>query len=53
MIELAQKIYNIDIYEARDNDETPESIAEMIENDPVSIIRYLVDVIEEMQEDAL
>lgn len=47
--ELAQRIYDIDPYEAQDNDETPETIAAAIQSDPLAIINYLVSIVEELQ----
>ena len=47
--ELAQRIYDIDPYEAQDNDETPETIADTIYQDPLAIISYLVELVEELQ----
>lgn len=47
--ELAQRIYDIDPYEAQDADETPETIAESITQDPLTVIKFLVDMIEDLQ----
>ena len=47
--ELSQRIYDIDPYEAQDADETPETIAETITQDPLAIISMLVDMIENLQ----
>lgn len=44
--ELAQRVFDVDPWEARNNDATPESIAESIKNDPLPVIEYLLDVIE-------
>jgi hypothetical protein len=46
---MAERVYNLDVYEAMDNGETIESIAETIENDPKIIIDYLLDIIDELQ----
>ena len=46
--ELAQRIYDLDVYEARDNDETPETIAETIEQDALAVVSYLVDLVENL-----
>lgn len=45
-LELANRIIDLDIYNARDYEETPETIAETIQNDPDTIIEYLLDVID-------
>lgn len=45
--ELAQRIIDIDFYGARDADETPETIAETIKNDPLGVIQWLVELLEE------
>lgn len=47
--DTASRIYNLDLYEARDNNETIDSIAETIETDPYLIICYLLDVIDDLQ----
>ena len=44
--ELAQRVFDIDPWEARENNATPETIAESIKNDPLPVIEYLLDVIE-------
>lgn len=46
---LAQRLYDLDPYEARDYDETPETIALLIKNDPILILNYLVDLVEDLQ----
>lgn len=46
--ELAERIFNIDPYEMRNNDATPESIEQEIKNDPESVINYLLDIIDDM-----
>ena len=48
--DIAQRIVNIDPYEARNNDTTPESLAEdlkSIENCYETII-YLLDIIDDL-----
>ena len=47
--EIAKRIYLIDLYEMRNNDVTPEDIAESIEKDPLETISYLLDIIEDLQ----
>lgn len=47
--ELGQRIYDIDPYEAQDADETPETIADKIRNDPLTVISFLVDMVEDLQ----
>lgn len=47
--ELAQRIFDIDPWGARNEDATPESIAESIKNDPLPIIQYLVELVEDYQ----
>jgi len=47
--ELAQRIYDIDPYEAQDADQTPESIADLITSDPLTVIEFLVDMVEDLQ----
>lgn len=43
---IAEEIRSLDIYEANDNDETAETIAEQIEKDPLSVIQYLLEYID-------
>jgi hypothetical protein len=47
--DLAARVYSLDIYEARNNDETPETIAETIRTNPAEIIKYLLDIIDDLQ----
>jgi hypothetical protein len=47
--ELAERIYNLDPYEMRNNDTTPEDIANAITEDPRETIAYLLDIIDELQ----
>jgi len=49
LIELAERIINIDFYGARDAEETPGTIVEKLIYDPLTIIEYLVDVVEDYQ----
>lgn len=49
IIDIANKIIDLDPYRARDAEETPESIAEKIKTDPESIILYLLEVVEDLQ----
>ena len=47
-MELAERIYNLlDPYEIRDTDTTAETIAADIVNNPLEVIAYLVEMIEE------
>ena len=45
----ASRLYELDPYEANDNNETPETIAETIQGDPLAVIDYLLDIIEDLQ----
>lgn len=47
--ELANRIYSIDIYENRNNDTTPDDIADAIRTNPAETIKYLLDIIDELQ----
>lgn len=47
--ELAQRIYDIDVYEMRNNDTTTEDIEKDIISNPAEIINYLLDIIDELQ----
>ena len=47
--ELAKRVYNLDIFEARNNDTTPADIAESIRTDPNETIKYLLDIIDDLQ----
>ena len=49
VLELAERVYNVDVWEARNNDETPATLAEAIRTNPAGIIRFLLDVIDEYQ----
>ena len=46
---LAERVYNLDIYEMRNNDTTPDDIAEAIRTNPAEIIKYLLDIIDDLQ----
>lgn len=48
-LELANRIFDLDPYGAMDADATPESIEQEIKNDPESVIKYLLDYIDELQ----
>jgi len=47
---IAEKLIDLDPFGARDADATKESVIHDIETDPVSIISYLLDYIDELQE---
>lgn len=47
---LAEKILDLDPYGARDADATEESVIQDMLNDPLTVISYLIDYIDEMQE---
>lgn len=49
-MDLARRVINIDLYEARNADETPASMAERIHNAPAEVISMLLDYIEQLQE---
>ena len=46
LAEIAKRVYDVDPYEARNNDETPETLAEAITTNPIGIIEFLLDTIE-------
>lgn len=46
--ELAERVYNIDIYEAMNNDATPADIENTIQNNPETIIYFLLDKLEDL-----
>lgn len=48
--DAARRIMDLDPYEARHEDETPESITAAMIKDPASVIVYLLDIIEELQQ---
>lgn len=45
--QLSERLYNLDIFGARDAEETPETIAETLKSDPLTVVEYLLDMIEE------
>lgn len=47
--ELAERVYNVDRYESQSADQTPETIAEEIKANPARVISYLLDYIEQIQ----
>ena len=47
--QLGERIYNLDPYEAQDNDDTPETLATTIKEDPLYVIEYLINWIDELQ----
>lgn len=47
--ELAERVYNVDRYESQSADQTPETIAEEIKANPARVISYLLDYIEQTQ----
>lgn len=47
--ELAQRVINVDFFGARDAGATVESVAQDIIIDPLTIINYLLDVIDDLQ----
>lgn len=46
---LANRIYSIDVYGFRDSETTPADIEESIKRDPIEVIKYLLDVIDNIQ----
>lgn len=48
-LELAQRIIDVDFYNAMDADATVESVAQDIENNPEAIISWLLDMIDDYQ----
>ena len=47
--DIASRIYALDVYEAQDNDTTPAEIAETIRTNPAEVIRFLLDIIDDLQ----
>ena len=47
--ELAKRVYSLDIYENRNNDTTPDDIAEAIRTNPAEVIKYLLDIIDDLK----
>jgi hypothetical protein len=48
--DAARRIIDLDSYEARHEDETPESITAALIKDPASVVIYLLDILEELQQ---
>ena len=46
--ELAQRLYDLDPYEAQDNDETPETLAQRIKDYPLDVMSHLIGIIEDL-----
>lgn len=46
--ELAKRVYDIDVYENRNNDTTPDDIAKSIKSNPLETIAYLLDIIDDL-----
>jgi len=46
---LAERIIDIDFWGAQDSGATKESVMHDIENDPATVISYLLDTIDELQ----
>lgn len=47
--ELAQRIIDVDFYNAMDADATVESVAQDIRNNPEAVIAFLLDMIDDYQ----
>ena len=47
--ELAQRIFDIDRWNAINEDATHEIIAESIERDPLPVSQYLLEMVEDLQ----
>lgn len=47
-LEIAQRIIDLDSYGARNAEETAETVAEEIQQDPIAVIEYLLTIIEEI-----
>lgn len=45
----AQRIIDVDFYGARDAGATPETVTETIINEPLTVINYLLDMIDDLQ----
>lgn len=45
----AARLIDIDPYNAADYGETPETVADVIYNDPIAVINNLLDIIEDLQ----
>ena len=46
--DLANRLYNLDVYGARNEDETPETIAETLTHDPLAVVEYLLNMIDDL-----
>lgn len=49
IMDLAQRIIDVDFYGAMDAGATVESVAEDIRNNPAAVIEYLLDTIDDLQ----
>lgn len=49
LFRVAQRIIDVDYYGAQDADATTETIAHDIENDPLTVLEYLLDIIDDLQ----
>lgn len=49
LLELANRIIDVDFYGARDAGATPETVADDIRNNPEAVIEYLLDIIDNLQ----
>lgn len=49
LMDTARRVLNVDFYGAMDADETPETIAETIKNEPLTVINFLLDMIDDLQ----
>lgn len=49
LMNTARRVLNVDYYGAMDADETPETIAETIKNEPLTVINFLLDMIDDLQ----
>jgi len=47
-IELAQRIIDLNPWEARDTGATPETVADDIKNHADDVISYLLDILEDL-----
>lgn len=49
LMDTARRVFDVDYYGAMDADETPETIAETIKNEPLTVINFLLDMIDDLQ----
>ena len=49
LMDTARRVLNVDFYGAMDAGETPETIAETIKNDLLTVINFLIDIIDDLQ----